>query len=137
MILQRFAQKVADPTPVWEEIADRFVDLQRRNFDTEGAAMSGGWDPLSPDYGRFKARAFPGKGILVRSGELEESLAGTLGVREIDRNSMTVGTQISYAAYHQNGTKRMPARRLIGYVPIGEQQEWAKVLQRHLMEGPL
>lgn len=136
MVLDRFQQRISDPTPVWEQLADRFVALQARNFDSQGAEMDNGWSALSPTYGKWKARNYPGKGILVRSGDLRESLAGKLGIREFNRHSMTVGTAIPYAAYHQYGTRNMPARRLIGDVPVTEQQAWAKVLQRHLVEGP-
>lgn len=137
MVLDRFAQRISDPTPVWEELADRFVDLQGRNFESRGRTMGAAWSPLSPKYGSWKARHFPGKGILERTGDLRDSLAGTLGIREFNRNSMTVGTQLSYASYHQFGTKNLPARRLIGDVPVQEQLEWAKVLQRHLVEGTI
>lgn len=135
MVLERYQHQADDLTPVWDKIADRFTELQGRNFDSEGATMSGGWTPLSPDYGKWKATHHPGKKILDLGGDLRESLAGKLGVRELTRKSMTVGTQIPYASYHQNGTSKMPARRLIGDVPVPEQQEWAKVLQRHLFEG--
>lgn len=137
LVLDRFRQRVEDPTPVWEGIADRFVELQQKNFDSQGATMSGGWSALSPKYGAWKAKHYPGRGILVRSGDLRESLASNLGVREFTRKSMTVGTQIPYASYHQNGTRTMPARKLIGDIPVNEQREWAKILQRHIVEGPL
>lgn len=136
MVLDRFQQRISDPTPVWDQLADRFVALQGRNFDSEGATMSGGWSALSPKYGKWKARNYPGRGILVRSGDLRESLAGKLGIREFNRTSMTIGTAIPYASFHQHGTRTMPARRLIGDVPVQEQLEWAKILQRHLVEGP-
>jgi len=135
MVLDRFSHRLRDPVPVWEQIADRFVDLQAANFANQGKTMSNGWSPLSANYGRWKARHYPGRGILVRSGELRESLAEKLGIREMNKQSMTVGTQLPHARFHQYGTSNMPARPLIGKVPIQEQREWAKILQRHLVEG--
>ncbi|MGV2855426.1 phage virion morphogenesis protein [Glutamicibacter sp. AGC13] len=135
MVLERFSQRIEDPTPVWDGLADRFVELQKKNFSSQGSTMSGGWSPLSPKYGAWKATHYPGRPILVRTGELKDSLAGKLGIREFNRKSMTVGTQVAYAAFHQNGTRHMPARRLIGDIPVDEQREWAKVLQRYLIEG--
>jgi len=135
MVLERFQHQADDITTVWDQLADRFTDLQSRNFDSQGATMSGGWSPLSPNYAKWKATHHPGKKILDRGGDLRESLAGKLGIRELTRTSMTVGTQIPYAHYHQYGTRHMPARRLIGDVPVNEQLEWAKVLQKHLVEG--
>ena len=135
MVLERFSHRIEDPTPVWDGLADRFVELQKKNFASQGSTMSGGWPVLSPKYGAWKATHYPGRPILVRTGELKESLAGKLGIREFNRKSMTVGTQVAYAAFHQNGTRTMPARRLIGEIPVDEQRECAKVLQRYLIEG--
>ena len=135
LVLERYQQRLDDLSPVWEQLADRFIKLQAQNFASQGATMSGGWSPLSPQYARQKARSHPGAPILVRDGDLRDSLAGTLGIREHNRHSMTVGTAVPYATYHQNGTPRMPARRLIGDVPVGEQREWGRILQRFIVEG--
>jgi hypothetical protein len=57
---------------------------------------------------------FPGSPILQRTGELVGSLTNPshpMAVHVEGRKSLTLGTRVKYAPYHQRGTKRMPQRR--------------------------
>lgn len=82
------------------------------NFATNGLP-SGGWAPLSPSYGAWKALKHPGAPTMVATGKLFESL--TVGLREdkITNNSVEFGNKVRYATFHQYGTTRMPMRRLV------------------------
>lgn len=133
--LTRMADDLEDLRPVWEVLADRFVIVERRQFDTEGAYGSGGWTPLSPTYGAWKAAHYPGKGILERSGALRESLTRRpFGVEVIEAKSMTIGSGIDYGAYHQKGGGNLPQRRPVE-LPATERREWVKAVQRFVMTG--
>lgn len=91
-------------------------ELQRQEaeqFASEGAYGSGGWPPLSEDYRLWKERKRPGVPILQFDGDLYRSLtqdSAPGAIREITPLSLTFGTSIPYAKYHQEGTPRMPAR---------------------------
>jgi hypothetical protein len=86
------------------------------NFVGEGGVY-GGWAPLAPSTVAEKARLGYGGGTLVRTGALMDSMTrrGAGGnVFNVTPRSLEVGTNIPYAAYHQQGTYKMPARHIIG-----------------------
>lgn len=122
-----------DATPVWEELADRFLDDERRQFQSEGAYGSGRWAPLSPKYAAWKARHWPGRGILVRTGELVASLTQGPQVRVITPSQMAVGSAVDHGKYHQRG-QGVPRRRPVE-LPESERREWTRAVHRFLVTG--
>ena len=86
------------------ELMDQILLSVEAQFDTEGAAAHGAvWQPLSDDYGAWKAEHYPGRPLLVRDGGMKEAM--------LDRDSAVhVGlTEAVYepishiAGYHQAG----------------------------------
>lgn len=75
-----------------------------RNFDEEGRPVR--WAPLSARYAAWKARRFgAGLRILERSGALRRSISTRL-----EGGALVASTAVPYAAFHQYGTRRLPAR---------------------------
>lgn len=106
---------LSDWRPVWPEIEQVFYRIELEQFNSEGARGGQRWQALSPAYRQWKEKHFPGRPILVRTGTLKRSLTviGTTGsesIRESDEMSLTLGSRVPYAIYHQRGTSRMPAR---------------------------
>lgn len=133
--LDRFAENVDDARPAWEAIADRFAHVERRQFRSEGRASSGGWAPLSPRYGAWKARHYPGRPILERDGDLVRSLTRRpFGVEVILPDRMVIGSAVPYGQHHQRGGPNLPRRRPIELTEA-ERQVWVKVLQRFIVTG--
>ena len=131
----RITEHVADLRPALNAIADQLRDANRRQFESEGRFGSGGWDPLSADYARAKARSFPGRPILVRTGALRRSLTERpFGVEEIGRQTMEVGSDLVYAQYHQHGTRKMPRRRPVE-LPASVRADMTRTLQRYIISG--
>lgn len=132
--LTRWADALKDARPLWEELAAEFGRANAQQFGSQGAA-SGGWAALSPGYAEWKARHYPGAPILVRTGALMRSLtARPYGVERITRDSLTVGTNIDYAWYHQHGTSRMPARPPVEFTDA-RRREWVRIIQRHVVQA--
>jgi len=133
--LSRFGEGVKDMRPVFEEIAKLFFSIERRQFDSEGSYGSGRWAPLSPTYADWKERNFPGQPILQRSRRLMSSLIGVTSdtVKETSPMSFRIGTSVPYAIYHQEGTGRMPMRKVIDLTE-SDKREWTKVVQRWLVD---
>lgn len=131
--LETMAGRVEDATPIWDALADRFLDDERRQFDSEGGFGSGRWSPLSPAYAAWKAVHFPGAGILVRTGDLRASLTEGPQVRAITPSSMAIGSAVPYGRYHQRGDG-VPRRRPVE-LPESERREWVKRLQRFVVTG--
>lgn len=133
--LERMAGDVEDARPAWEVLAERFRNNELRQFRTEGQHASGGWAPLSADYAAWKARHYPGKPILERTGDLKRSLTERpFGVEVLEPGFMLVGSAVPYGEYHQQGTPRMPRRRPVE-LPEDERREWVRVLQRFIVTG--
>ncbi|MCK9569881.1 hypothetical protein M0R72_13135 [Candidatus Pacearchaeota archaeon] len=144
----RFAEDVQDLTQPFNEIANDFLEIERKQFDSEGGYGSGGWANLSntktsPSTGKkivgyadWKAAHFPGASILVRWGNLRDSLTqfgDTYHIREVEPMKMVLGTDLPYAKYHQTGTSKMPKRRPIDLTE-DDKTRWVKIIQRFLVE---
>jgi phage gpG-like protein len=111
--IARFADGLSDYRPIWPVIEDDFYAQVKDQFKTEGEEGGEKWAPLSPEYAGYKEAHFPGKPILERTGELTASLTNPNDpntVRIEERKSLTLGSRVPYAIYHQTGTKKMPAR---------------------------
>lgn len=118
-----WGKAIEDLTPAWQDVADDVRADFALNMIGEGALFGGdggkgGWAPLSPRTVREKARAgYGAMPILWRRGTLGESLAikGAEGnVSVVTATGVTLGTDIPYAHYHQEGTRKMPARKIVG-----------------------
>ena len=88
-----------------------------KNFDAEGRPR---WDKLSTIYGAWKAKYFPGKKILEKTGSLKKWLSG------VDYDTQNNGyrylypkftdiTQSIIFTFHQKGTGKMPQRQIVGF----------------------
>lgn len=103
--IARFSDGVADYRPIWGVIAEDFCEQEKDQFKTEGAEGGEKWQELSPAYAGYKEAHYPGTRILERTGDLMRSLtkAGDPnGVRIEARKTLTLGSKIPYAIYHQS-----------------------------------
>lgn len=110
--LNRLATSIQDYSPAWKPITQIFRDAMRGQFATGGGRGGKKWAPLSRAYSRWKERVAPGRPILVLTGDLVLSLTTQTGdtIQNEQPLSLSLGTKLPYAKYHQNGTRRMPAR---------------------------
>lgn len=67
-------------------------------FASKGTIYGEEWAPLDPQYRSWKARVFPGKPTLVRTGELSSGFEFTA-----TGNSVKIGNQVEYFDKHQLG----------------------------------
>ena len=74
--------------------------------------------------------------LLVRTGALRDSLTtpGAAGsVEELDGGSLTLGTRLPYAMFHQLGTRRMPARPLI-VLSDERASKWTEIVRNAIQD---
>lgn len=105
--------RLADFRPVADALDPVIYDWMTERMDSEG---HGTWEPLAPDYAAWKAKTYPGKPILQATGEMYDGLTrakSKYSVRRADRDGGEWGTDAPYAHYHQEGTGRMPRRKII------------------------
>jgi phage gpG-like protein len=135
LMLVRWQHNIDDATPAFEAMAQyQTKTVNARQFEEQGSVETGKWSPLSPPYARWKARVRPGRPILVFDGDLRrEMTVPGKGVYQVWRSGMTVGSDLEYAKYHQNGTPGMPARPLIGKPRKADTRHMGKILQRFIV----
>jgi len=103
-----------DMRPVLKVVGIGYRKEVKAVFDKKQPRDSGlRWVPLSPGYAAFKSKNFPGRPLLVRTGDLKKSMTkkGAKGnITLIGKNSGIFGSTISYGIFHDEGTSRMPKR---------------------------
>lgn len=118
-------------------MADEFFQSMASVFAAEGAFEERSrWQELSPAYGRWKARHYPGRKILELTGRLKNSLTtkgGPDNVLEITRDTLSVGTRVPYAMYHQTGTPKMPMRKIIELTDT-QKLRWVQIMHRYIYD---
>lgn len=133
--LKALVSKAENLSDVFREFAEGFHKFQERQFASGGAEI-GGWAPLAPATVEAKLRKGYPSDILVRTGVLLRSLVSgeaPYSVEEIEPKDMWVGTSVPYAAFHQTGTRKMPARPLIA-ITEALLDEWAGLVAKHMSE---
>lgn len=99
----------------WGSMAQLIADAAEEVFITQGY---GRWEPLSEDYARWKARNFPGRGILEREGTYRDAatrIGAPFNFLEIGDDYVEYGVDgLEYPIYHEEGTERLPQRQVFG-----------------------
>jgi phage gpG-like protein len=134
--LATFQQSLAEQSPALMRIADDFREMIAQQFASEGQAEGTLWAELAPSTFRRRRAS---TSILYETGALLRSLTGPGAgghVEELEGYSITLGSRLPYAGYHQTGTRRMPARPII--VLSGTRGErWTEIVRRSLEEKTL
>lgn len=124
---QLMARKFGDLRPAWQDVRDKFFDIETKRFASQGGG--GKWRPLNPKYAAWKQKHFPGTTIMIRTGDLAASLTSMTKdtIYIPGRRSVTLGTKLFYAMIHQVGAKlrgagqsRLPKRKLIRITKANE-----------------
>lgn len=109
--LRGFAATMLDLRPFWPLVVPLFISWMAQQFDTEGDWGGEAWAPLTADYAAYKAQRYPGKSILIASGELRQ--AASRPARIATPSSLTLTISDRTIEYHQDGSDKMPARPVI------------------------
>jgi phage gpG-like protein len=148
--LEGFQRSLADSSPSLAQIADDFREMIQEQFSSAGRAGDTPWADWAPST--LARRRGPGSGILYSTGALLQSLIDPAAfghVEEFDGESLTIGSSLPYALFHQTGTGRgtgqswlpagrglgrgMPMRPIIAVTPE-RTERWLEMLQGMLEE---
>lgn len=132
----RVGEHVSDLRPVWPEVTREMYTLMDEQFKSEGSkGRSGKWKKLSRNYEKQKARTHPGMPILQRTGRLERGLTSKTGDTVLieSKDEYGFGTSLFYAAYHQTGTNKMPAREIFSFSE-DSRTKLTKAIQKGLLK---
>ncbi|MDZ4815172.1 MAG: phage virion morphogenesis protein [Verrucomicrobiota bacterium] len=97
--------KGAPTTPILEAMGLQLVSITKRAFNSAELRPSP-WAPVKKKTGA----------PLKRSGALWQSIR----IVDVNEKTVTVGTDRPYAAYHQFGTKHIPARPFFPFDASGK-----------------
>ena len=142
--IQSVQDHLKDLKPFWRDIfAPKYFGMVQDLFATGGRQRGGGgrfksgaWPRLSVDYAKWKRKHYPGKGILVREGDLQESVRwggtglGAGGIFIPTNSAVTAGTSIPYGRFHNKGTNRLPVRE---FLPTPDPVVFAPLLKTWLL----
>jgi phage gpG-like protein len=133
--LLRLSDAATDMRPASARFMEYMRSVERSQFDSEGGTGSGGWAPLKPRTVAQKAARGLDPRILRAHDSLRKSLTNKSHGNHVERISADeffFGTRDPKAKFHQGGTRRMPARRVID---LSERNRRAvvKIIQSHLM----
>lgn len=110
------------------ELMDRILASVEHQFETEGAAAHGErWAPLSEEYALWKAEHYPGRPILVATGEMKAQMLDRDTAVHVDAERAVYEPVSRIAGYHQTGADwlgnawqhpgpyahHLPARRMV------------------------
>ena len=114
-LLEDIKDRTDDMRPVFRWAKAQLELANAANFMTNGLPSGKPWAPLDKDYGTWKSARFPGRGTMVQTGNLFRSLINMndSAVNVISKDTATFGTNVEYAKFHQYGTTKMPARKIV------------------------
>ncbi|MCK9250008.1 MAG: phage virion morphogenesis protein [Solirubrobacteraceae bacterium] len=128
--------RLDDMTPVWDELDSVLSRASVRQFASQGAHGSGGWQPLAPSTLARKAAAGHDHRILHATRRLRQSLTNRDHGEHLyigQPHQMIWGTLVPYARHHQDGDG-VPRRRVI-QLPESARRQAVKVMQQGILEG--
>lgn len=110
--------EVRDLSEPLEEIGELIRQAIGEEFATGGARGGAPWQPLSPDYAKWKEANFPGRPLLVQTGSMRRDMLSKAAFRvTADRlvysPETASETHPEIAGFHQRGAEPNPARRMV------------------------
>jgi phage gpG-like protein len=134
----RVSERAEDMRPVWVVLHKRFVEMERRQFSSQGIS-AGGWRPLTPATIARKAQMGLDTQIMHATHRLRDSLTRTGHADHVYRprkDEVFFGTRVPYAGPHQRprSSNPLPQRRLVAFTE-SERREWVKAIQRYIVTG--
>lgn len=136
----RWGDHAQDASPAFRSILTKWIGWETRQFQSQGGYASGKWKPITKAWRDEKKRRGLDTRILHMTGRLRRSLtlAAAVGgdaVREVKRDSLTYGTNVEYAPFHQHGNPPILARRRPVEFRDRDRASTVKVLQLWIARG--
>jgi len=103
-----------------QNLAQEVLELIAEGFAQQRDPYGAGWRPKKRSDGRS---------ILVRQGRLRRSFTLT----RVNSTGFRIGSSVSYGSYHQTGTRRMVARKMVpddGRLP----PSWERAIRKTITE---
>lgn len=107
--LGKLQEQFEDWSKEFNQVSDKLLKFyQGPVFETEGGIIGENWQKLSQPYEFYKRKKFAGRGILQASGKMRRNFSAESG-----KDFAKIENKTKYAVYHQEGTRKMPARKML------------------------
>ena len=116
-ILKRYKSCVRNLEPPLRGWGNYMEQETERQFATETDPDGVRWAALAPSTLAEKRRKGYPESILTRTGKMRRSV-----VSVADTRSVLIAVDVPYAIFHQQGTRKMPQRRILGMNEKREQK---------------
>jgi len=110
--------RAGNMSPAFKSIASMMIKSHQYNFKSHGATFGSSWPSRKLTY--------PWE-ILHKTGKLSRGFQSTS-----TSTSATVVNSVSYAKFHQLGTRKMPRRGIVGIEDGKTQAEVGRILNSYL-----
>lgn len=136
--------RAENPMPAFALLATRFLEVEKLQFESQGAEGGSPWAPLAESTLAEKARLGLDMRTLFRTHALFDSLTNASApghVRRITPEVLELGTAVAsdggypYAEAHQHG-RGVPVRKPVDLNDL-ERGSWAKTVHRYITTGEL
>lgn len=105
-----FRRRLEDLIPLWERFEDELAAIETERFESRGY---GEWPALAAStLAQKAAHGFP-LDPLIRTRALYTSLTEPAQAATKGPQQFSWGTDIPYAGFHQDGTDKMPQRKVL------------------------
>lgn len=133
---EMMGRQAADLQVPLREIGGMLIVDIGEQFASEGAWAGSSWAMLSDRYSRWKEEHFPGRPLLVATGDMRAEMLDPAKVLDVSPNRMLyeVADELGVIALaHQEGVaeNNLPARPMID-IPLPELHEWDRAIVRWL-----
>lgn len=136
LTLERFQMNAQDASPALDRMADHQRGVWVKQFNSEGSYSGDRWQALSPAYAAWKAKRYPGKPILQRTGDMMAGFTQRpFAVEVIENDFMVIGSADPKAKFHQHGGGRLPQRKIVTRTRPADAKVFAKILQEWIVKG--
>jgi hypothetical protein len=134
--LQAMRARTEDLRPAWDVLLTWWASRNVTHFRNNGKRWKTPWKPLQPETLAEKLRFGYPSDILVREGDLRDSLTRRpLGIERLRPHEVEAGTAVAHAVYHQRGTKHMPKRQLINARTVQQEGVATNALINWIVSG--
>jgi len=128
-MLRRPGERARSFKPAFRKIYENFLQVNLRQFLSEGRYGRTPWKPLSAGYAEWKRKNYPGKTILRRADRTFRSLIPQPSGDAVYQTTFTksfMGTKVPYA---RHADKPRP----IVVITREQRRIWPKIIMDHLM----
>ena len=108
-MVKRYNSRIRNLEPPLRGWGNWIVNQTNHQFDTESDPDGVPWAALAPSTLKEKRRLGYPDHILTRTGKMRKS-----AIAIADAKNALIAIDVPYALFHQEGTDKMPQRRILG-----------------------